>query len=68
MQGVPGFHTGIFVRGGRGEEHLGDLSKRFDMGGGGGGSQACLIDIMTSGIQNVSANELVLNKFQLSKC
>ena len=37
MQGVPGFHTGIFVRGGRGEgeEHLGDLSKRFDMGGGG---------------------------------
>ena len=29
------FHTGIFVRGGREEEHLGDLSKRFDMGGGG---------------------------------
>ena len=53
--------------GGRGEEHLGDLSKRFDMGGG-GGSQACLIDIMTSEIQKVSANELLLNKFQLSKC
>ena len=68
MQGVLGFHTGIFVRGGRGEEHLGDLSKRFDMGGGGGGGrQACLINIMTSEIQKVSANELVLNKFQLSK-
>ena len=35
---------------------------------GEGGSQVCLIDIMTSEIQKVSANELLLNKFQLSKC
>ena len=35
-------------------------------GGGGGGHQACLIEIMTSEIQKVSANKLVVNKFQLS--
>ena len=42
--------------------------KCFDMGwgGGGGGRETCLTEIMTSEIQNVSANKLAVNKFQLS--
>ena len=50
--------------GGGGGEHLGDLLKHFDIGGG--GRQACLTEIMTSEIQKVSAKKLVVNKFQLS--
>ena len=42
--------------------HLGDLLKRFDIGGD---RQAFLTEIMTSEIQKVSANKLVVNKFQL---
>ena len=45
-------------------EHFGDLLKQSHTGG----HQACLTEIMTSEIQKVSANKLVVNKFQLSKC
>ena len=53
-----GFYTGLFVGGG------GDLLKLFHVRG----HQACLTVIMTSEIQRVRANKLVVNKFQPSKC
>ena len=51
-----------FLLGGGGGEHLGDLLKPSHIGG----CHACLTEIMTSEINKVSANKLVVNKFQLS--
>ena len=56
-----GFHTGFFVRegGGGGGAGKGDLLKRSHLLG----RQACLTEIMTSEIQKVRANKLVVNNY-----
>ena len=59
---IPGFHTGLYVRGEGG--HLGDLLKHSHIGG----HQAYLTEIMTFEIQKISVNKVVVNKFQLCTC